>query len=666
MPVGLRTLANESPVILQASHRLHVDVRAPGDTMTVFHPPVDTSFIERVIRWFFSVPQWVQLTGVALAILVGIISLVLVVLNARSIAAWFRRQHVTTPFVWKAVIGVQALVVLAVMAGAGAGFFVYSQNNNQFCLSCHTLHDEVYQRFQQSKHHRIAGLRCHDCHDEPLTAEMTQVAKWMLFRPAAVGPHAPVPRKVCAGCHVKRDADSSWQRIIATAGHSVHLTTDTARRLRIECLTCHGVTAHRFVPVAETCAQSGCHGRMDIHLGRMAGQTSLHCVTCHQFTAPVRDAADSKAAFAGLAPNAESCLGCHEMRKVIARFVPEHDPHKGRCGDCHNPHTQTTPAAAYRTCTNSGCHANPGQLSPFHRGMHAGVLAKCGTCHQEHTWKVVGRTCLDCHQNIYRKAPTPVLRTSRRPSRSGPRSPALQLASMGDVSLLIGAAMAAREASARVGSVAEPDTMLFSHGTHSRVPCSACHSTTGPTHGSVRVRSPRDCQQCHHVTTVRTLGGGANACFHCHAEKSLPSRVQAVAIQTSTSATPITRALPFAHATHRSFVCAQCHGTPVTLAASASCAGCHAAHHDARRECRTCHAAYEAHVGQQVHLGCAGSGCHTDRAVLALGPARNVCLSCHATQVDHKPGQDCATCHRVHWTPAAASGSSERHEETRP
>ena len=203
-------------MILQAAQRLRVDVRAPGDTMTVFHPPLDTSPLERVSRWFFSVPQGVQLTGAALAIILAVVALVLVWRNASAVRAWIRERHLTTPLLWKTVIGLLALGVLVGMAGTGSAFFVYSQNNNQFCLSCHTLHDEVYQRFQQSRHHRVANLRCHECHHEPLVAEMAQVGKWMIRRPTEVGPHAPVPRDVCAGCHVRDNPDSSWQRIIAT------------------------------------------------------------------------------------------------------------------------------------------------------------------------------------------------------------------------------------------------------------------------------------------------------------------------------------------------------------------------------------------------------------------------------------------------------------------
>ena len=649
--------------MLQSPQRLHVDVRAPGDTMTVFSPPLDITPTERVIRWFFSVPQWVQLTGAVLAIIVGLIAIVLVWRNARALRAWMRERHHSTPIFWKTVLGAVAVLVLLGMGGSGASFFVYSQNNNQFCLSCHTLHDEVYQRFQQSKHHRVANLRCHDCHAEPLVAETMQIVKWMLLRPTEVGPHAPVPRAVCAGCHIKDNPDSTWKRIIATAGHTVHLATDTAKKLRIECLTCHGVTAHRFVPVAQTCAQSGCHKQTEIRLGKMAGQTSLHCTTCHQFTAPVSDSG-THVAFATLVPTQRNCLGCHEMRKVIERFVPANDPHEGRCGDCHNPHTQTTPAGAFKSCTNAGCHVRPDTLTPFHRGTHIRALPNCGACHQEHTWKVRGQSCLACHQNIYKTPPKPAFRPDRTTGLLVDMQPVGLLASTGDDAAILATMLVVPPRSPpQQAAGAVRDTVTFSHATHRGVPCASCHTTTGATHGAVTVRSIRDCQQCHHETTVRTLGGGPSACLHCHESSSLPAGSQQVTVRTTTPATPKTRTLPFAHTTHATVTCAQCHTTPVTLAAAATCSGCHTDHHAAQRNCTTCHSAYDAHRGQPVHSGCAGSGCHTDRATLALTAARNVCLSCHVQQIEHKPGRDCGTCHRVSWMPAATS-RSERGRHT--
>ncbi|MEO7086906.1 MAG: NapC/NirT family cytochrome c [Gemmatimonadaceae bacterium] len=384
---------------------LSVDRPAPGDTMTVFSPPKDITAFERVVRWFFSVPQWIEVTGAAIAGIIALIALIVLWRQRHAFSEWIRTRRLTTPLAWKIGLGVVMATVLVMMATASASFFVFTQKDNQFCLSCHTLHDEVYERFQQSKHHTIAGLRCHDCHDEPLLIETRQIALWVLYRPLAVGPHAPVPRAVCANCHIKQNPDSTWQRIIATAGHSIHLLSDTAKTLKIECLTCHGVTAHRFVPVKETCEQSGCHTKAAIKLGKMADQSMQHCTVCHQFTAPIKETSNIAVARLAMVPDASSCLKCHAMTEAIKRFAPDNDPHKGRCGDCHNPHTQTTERQAVETCTNAGCHARPDTLTSFHRGLHVKTLANCLLCHEAHTWKVKGTNCIDCHRNINKDVP---------------------------------------------------------------------------------------------------------------------------------------------------------------------------------------------------------------------------------------------------------------------
>lgn len=394
--------------MIQVPQQLHADVPAPGDTMTVFHPPRDITSLERVFRWFFSVPQWIELSGAIVAALVAIAALVIIWRQRHAFAEWIRTRRLTTPLAWKIGLGFVAVIVLCGMAAGGAGFYVYSQDNNDFCLSCHTLHDQVFERFEQGKHHTIGNLRCHDCHSAPLLVEARQIVFWVLYRPAAVGPHEPVPRAVCAACHIQKNPDTTWQRIIATAGHSIHVLSDTAKALHIDCITCHGVTAHRFVPTAQTCQQAGCHTSAKIRLGKMTGQTMLHCTICHQFTAPIAATTNVALARQALIPDAGKCLACHAMTQAIQQFIPADDPHKGRCGDCHDPHKQTTPAQAVTTCQNAGCHARADTLTAFHRGLHAGVLANCVACHQAHTWKVKSTTCIDCHKDIFTKPPPPM------------------------------------------------------------------------------------------------------------------------------------------------------------------------------------------------------------------------------------------------------------------
>ena len=397
-----------------AAQRLHVSARIPGDTMTVVSPPPDITTLARVIRWFFSVPQWIEIAGAVLAAIVGIALAAIAWRQRHALVEWARTRHLTTPIFWKIAIGAVALLMLAAMAGGGGAFYVYSQNDNQFCLACHTLHDEVYERFNASKHHTIANLRCHDCHDEPLWQETRQIVYWVLDRPAAVGPHAPVQREVCAKCHIKARPDSTWQRIVATAGHSIHVLSDTAKKLGMDCVSCHGVTAHRFKPAAATCEQSGCHTTAQIRLGKMAGQTMLHCTICHQFTAPVRETNIVALARDSIVPGTSQCLSCHQMAQRLGPFVPARDPHEGRCGACHDPHKQSTPHEAVRTCANNGCHADVEAKTPFHRGLHNGALRDCLSCHEAHTWKVKGTQCIDCHRRIYDDVPA-----AHPPKRSG-------------------------------------------------------------------------------------------------------------------------------------------------------------------------------------------------------------------------------------------------------
>ncbi len=121
-------------------------------------------------------------------------------------------------------------------------------------------------------------------------------------------------------------------------------------------------------PVAETCGQSECHKPHDteIVLGKMGAQTVRHCTSCHPFTADVPLLATRDSARGSLVPGETECLGCHEMQQVLADFSTRKDPHGGKCGSCHDPHTQKTPAEA-TSCATAGCH-DTWRDDPFHSG----------------------------------------------------------------------------------------------------------------------------------------------------------------------------------------------------------------------------------------------------------------------------------------------------------
>jgi hypothetical protein len=273
----------------------------------------------------------------------------------------------------------------------------YVQHDNGFCTGCHVM-GPAFVKFTESEH---SELECHDCHQQPLTASLRQLYLWVLERPHEIGEHAPVASEVCARCHIQEDASETWEAIAATQGHQVHLESDSAALADVQCVTCHAREVHRFAPAEETCAMSGCHlpEHTRIVLGEMAGsETTLHCLGCHQYTAPLVPAGEIGEG--GITPPIGACGGCHEMAPIIAEFMPGADPHRAVCGACHNPHTQVTPAAAFESCTSAGCHADPASLTPFHRGLHAGALEQCSTCHTAHGWVVDASDCRGCHTEL--------------------------------------------------------------------------------------------------------------------------------------------------------------------------------------------------------------------------------------------------------------------------
>jgi hypothetical protein len=587
------------------------------DSVTLEDPPLPGG-VAAIVRWFFHVPQWIQIGGAILAAIVAVAVLILLWKRRARIRGWLTTRSRGA----KIALGTAAAVVLLTAAGVGAVSWNYMQHDNSFCSGCHVMAPS-FGRFQTSEH---KDLSCHDCHQQPLTASMRQLYLWVLDRPEEIGPHAKVPTERCAECHIQEQPDSVWQRISATAGHRLHLESDSSALRDVQCVTCHGLTVHQFVPADSTCGQSSCHQETEIRLAGMRDQTDLHCTLCHQFTAPVSEQTGLDTSRALLVPRELECLGCHEMRERLADFDPEAEPHDAVCGTCHNPHEQETPAAAFETCGASGCHARADTITPFHRGLRPGVLQDCATCHKAHTWHVESGQCLTCHQGILED----------RPMRRARTSASLDVHGVAPVVM--------RLAQAAPASPQQPVASLdISHRRHRNVECTACHRS-GERHGEITVRTVRDCQSCHHAADQKA------SCASCHQTAEFRETVDvptrfAVSVRREAE----TRSVPFRHNWHTEVQCATCHTTPVTLASTADCASCHREHHVATADCRLCHEPAKADHTRQAHLGCAGSGCHSMRQPVALQETRNVCLTCHVDMVNHRAGRECAGCHEVRW-----------------
>ena len=588
-------------------------------------------------RFLFTVPQWVMIGGLVLAGVVFVGLALFVWLRREALLAGWRAR--SRQFRMAAVGGVAVLALVGAVLGWQSWTFM--QHDNEFCQSCHVM-DVPFEKFTSSEH---SNLQCHDCHQQPISASIRQVYLWVLERPEDIGEHAPVPNAVCGTCHIQQHPDSVWQRIVATAGHRVHLESDSLPDLM--CVKCHGVEIHRFVPVDQTCGQSGCHEpeKTEIVLGAMAGQNDLHCVACHRFTAPVTEEAGLDTARAALVPHQEQCFSCHQMRDQLVTFDPELEPHDAVCGTCHNPHTQESPELADQACASSSCHASADTLTPFHRGLSPDVAGDCVGCHRAHTFVVEGEDCAACHASIPGARRQQAAVRQRRPTASAARV----ARSSGGVDVpvrLVSLYAGLRESRAPPVATARLASQQiqpgFDHAAHTGIACTDCHAFD-TTHGAITPRAERGCMECHHTAPVVDRG-----CETCHATGSAP-RAVSLALRLGVWSAARTREVRFDHDEHSIVACATCHTEGTARAVATSCASCHSEHHSANTDCTRCHAPppEDAHTLAVHSEGCAGSGCHEDRAMAAMPRSRSFCLSCHQDMKEHEPGRNCAACHQV-------------------
>lgn len=538
----------------------------------------------------------------------------------------------------------------------------YVQHQNEFCLSCHLMEDP-YRRFERSAHR---GLACKACHRPTLLARGRMALRQVVEQPERVAEHEEVPNETCAECHIRGDP-ARWKLIANSAGHRVHLESEDPALRGLRCVECHATSIHEFTASDRTCGKGGCHEESRIRLGKMTDLT-VHCAACHAFSRPVEVAASADTApalpapetpVAALTPRREECLSCHAMRVLLEGF-PAAEPHGAVCGACHNPHQQATPREAVASCATSGCHARPDRLTPFHRGLRPGVLDRCTECHRAHGWKAEGDACQTCHRALTEPRPPrpagdrPVPRLEGEGGAPQFSVPVHRAGSPGRLGLA-GFPWPWRLASPLVAAIlqqpapprSKPAQGGFSHARHRAVRCMACHAgrSDGVTHGALTVRTRGDCMGCHHAPENR------GRCLSCHARTELAGQTErALAMKLTVWDTARTRPLPFRHEWHGRLACLDCHAAAALDAAPAACAACHLEHHAAvaGRSCSRCHtlAGKGAHP-REVHLGCAGAGCHQDRMAAALPPARSVCLVCHQQAQDHYPARECAACHAV-------------------
>ncbi len=637
---------------------------------TVSRPRLDDPVI-RVVQWIFQRPPWVMWGGAVLAAVVAAVVLVIVWRRRRFIGHWLATRALALQF------GLAAAVVLLLVGVAALGYRTnnFIEHDNRFCNGCHIfvasgeapiLPDTGSYSLVNKLEGKHDTLSCHACHALHPLKEAVKLVFWMSgVRDSTIPPHAKVPRNVCEGCHVTGDARKTWQAIAATAGHRTHLESDSSSlKGKVQCLTCHAQTAHRFQPVNATCAQAGCHAAIDVRmrLGKMATQTATHCIVCHQFTATVPALATRDSAASTLIPKSEQCFSCHQMQGRIAAFAPGQDPHKATCGMCHDPHKQTEPAQAAATCSSAGCHAD-WKKTPFHTGAaHARIASspdRCITCHQPHQARVDASNCTGCHTAVRERSgsllhpplPFDTTRALRHVSAAQssasvpPPPPAPPPGGAEHLPRSLGDGPptddppSALTAASQIALAAD----TFSHAPHRHLACLTCHTNTSK-RTTLTFERPRGCQICHHQAPDPAR------CATCHAPSEITAPLPVTLTVTIGAGPAHVRTASFDHRTHSARSCTECHTTPVTLAPPpevAGCRNCHAQHHAAGPACAACHNGSDirpAHARPVVaHRAC--DACHAPATVAALVPVRQLCITCHLPQVDHYAARECTTCH---------------------
>jgi len=292
----------------------------------------------------------------------------------------------------------------------------------------------------------------------------------------------------------------------------------------------------------------------------------------------------------------------------LADPVPADEPHGAVCGVCHDLWADRPLVQTARSCSGGECHADPENLTPFHRTVDPKTLSQCTECHRPHDFRVRdrGERCGTCHEGggLVASWATP--------------PPALELA----------------------------PGLTFDHDDHPGVGCAACHGA-GAAHTTLKLRTIEDCRSCHHTPPE------SDDCTSCHVVDEVRDITAEVSRSLDIHVGSLDgprRTLVFDHAKHWGTECSVCHtgGHDMSTTGGADCSGCHLDHHDPTADCSACHEppADGAHT-RDAHLGCGGAGCHDPLPAGIRGAprTRQLCLACHRDMSQHEPGRICVDCH---------------------
>ncbi len=265
-------------------------------------------------------------------------------------------------FLLAAFVTVAILTVLV-----GYRYYHYTQDDPQFCASCHLMKD-AFIEWQKGKHRDVV---CQKCHQLSILEKNRLLIAYVVkgTQPLAQTHGREKPWTACRGCHMESIEQGSVT-MNKSYGHARHVFMQG-----LQCKVCHKRTTHNFRPNETAC--QNCHKDKIVH---GVGMETFSCLNCHSFSEKTPS----------MIPK-DRCTKCHTQ-------VPKTGPMSGLlCHQCHKPHGNIKPAAA--TCVNE-CHRN--KPSTGQHALHFRQGIDCMYCHKAHTW-LVGTSrakslCGKCHQ----------------------------------------------------------------------------------------------------------------------------------------------------------------------------------------------------------------------------------------------------------------------------
>ena len=104
------------------------------------------------------------------------------------------------PLKGKIIIAVLLLVIFGVVGYSSFRFYDFTQNNPNFCVSCHVM-KEAFETWEASVHQEI---NCHECHHLAVEEMNQLLISFVFHRPEEVPDRhgkVIVPWKQCIKCH---------------------------------------------------------------------------------------------------------------------------------------------------------------------------------------------------------------------------------------------------------------------------------------------------------------------------------------------------------------------------------------------------------------------------------------------------------------------------------